>query len=82
MLHVTVLLFARPREVVGSARVELDLADGATAGTAFDQLASRVPALAPMRARIRCAVDSEYCDWDEALNDGCEVALIPPTAGG
>lgn len=82
MLHVTMLLFARPREVVGSGRVELDLADGATAGTAFDHLATRVPALVPMRARIRCAVDGEYCAWGETLHDGCEVALIPPTAGG
>jgi molybdopterin converting factor small subunit len=79
---VTVLLFARPREVVGSGRVQLDLSDGATAGGAFDALVLRAPALAPMRRLIRCAVDGEYTEWDALLSDGCELALIPPTAGG
>ncbi|MEA2683575.1 MAG: hypothetical protein QOK05_1903 [Chloroflexota bacterium] len=81
-MYVTVLLFARPREVVGSGQVELELPDGATAATAFDHLAGRVPALVAMRPLIRCAVDREYCNWDTALRDGSELALIPPTAGG
>lgn len=81
-MRVNVLLFARPREVVGSGHVQLDLADGATAGGAFDALVLRAPALAAMRRLIRCAVDGEYTDWDARLSEGCELALIPPTAGG
>ena len=77
-----VLLFGRPREVVGTGRLELELADGATAGDVFDLLVRRAPELARMKRVIRPAVDSEYATWTSELQQGCELALIPPTAGG
>ena len=79
---VRVLLFARPREVVGSGSLELDLDEGATAADAFDVLAGRAPGLAAMRGAIRPAVDNEYAAWSTVLAAGAELALIPPTAGG
>ncbi|HEY8741186.1 MAG TPA: MoaD/ThiS family protein [Candidatus Dormibacteraeota bacterium] len=81
-MRVTVLLFARPRDVVGASRLEVDLPDGATAGDAFEALVRRAPGLADMKSRIRCAVEGEYSNWQAPLRDGSELALIPPTAGG
>jgi molybdopterin converting factor subunit 1 len=81
-LVIRVLLFARPRELAGTGAVNLELPDGATAADAFEALSRQTPALAGMRAKIRCAVDGAYAGWETRLGDGCEVALIPPTAGG
>ncbi len=81
-MRVTVLLFARPREMLGSGRLEIDLEDGGSAADLFASLATRAPALAAMRASLRCAVGDAYCEWDRQLLEGEEVAIIPPTAGG
>ncbi len=48
----------------------------------FDELCRREPRLAGMRPMLRCAVDQEYAEWDTALHEGAELALIPPIAGG
>ncbi|HEV1997498.1 MAG TPA: MoaD/ThiS family protein [Candidatus Dormibacteraeota bacterium] len=79
---MTVLLFARPREVVGTGRLDIELGEGATAGDAFDLLAGRLPELARMKRALRPAVDNAYATWASELSDGGELALIPPTAGG
>jgi molybdopterin synthase catalytic subunit len=81
-VKVTVLLFARPREVVGAGKLELQLDLGSTVATAFHELAVRHPGFAPMRSSLRCAVDQDYVGWETSLHDGAELALIPPTAGG
>jgi len=81
-VRVTVLLFARPREVLGTGSLELELAHGSTAGDVFDLLVLRAPELARMKSVIRPAVDSQYSTWASELREGSEVALIPPTAGG
>ena len=81
-MQVTVLLFARLREVVGEGHVQLELPPGADAAAAFAALAAVSPELVPMRPRVRCAVAGEYAAWDTVLEDGAELALIPPTAGG
>ena len=31
---------------------------------------------------LRVAVDEEYADWDGAIGDAREIALIPPVSGG
>jgi molybdopterin synthase catalytic subunit len=81
-LKVTVLLFARPRELAGTGRLELEMGAGSTAANAFEELSRLHPGLAAMRAELRCAVDLEYADWETSLHEGAELAFIPPTAGG
>ena len=31
---------------------------------------------------LRVAVDEEYADWDRAIGNAREIALIPPVSGG
>ena len=31
---------------------------------------------------VRVAVDEEYADWDRAIGEAREIALIPPVSGG
>ena len=62
--------------------MELEVGEGSTPASIFDELCRREPGLARMRSKLRCAVDQEYADWDAAVHAGAELALIPPTAGG
>jgi molybdopterin synthase catalytic subunit len=80
-MNVRVVLFAKPRELVGRPTVELDLPAGATAADAWAQLSDRY-ALGPLPRSFRCAVNSEYAAWEDGLKEGDELAVIPPVSGG
>lgn len=80
-MNVRVVLFAKPRELVGQPQVDLALPTGATPADAWSQLSSRYD-LGPLPRSFRCAVNSEYAGWDDPLKDGDELAVIPPVSGG
>ena len=80
-MKVRVVLFAKPRELVGQPNIDLALPAGATAADAWSQLSTRYD-LGPLPRSFRCAVNSEYAGWDDPLKDGDELAVIPPVSGG
>ncbi|HYM49915.1 MAG TPA: molybdenum cofactor biosynthesis protein MoaE [Candidatus Limnocylindrales bacterium] len=80
-MNVRVVLFAKPRELVGAPNVDLELPSGATAADAWRQLSDRY-ALGPLPRAFRCAVNSEYARWEDPLSEGAELAIIPPVSGG
>lgn len=81
-LKLTVRYFAIARERTRVSAEPLELPDGATVATLRDALASKHPQLAPLFSQLRFALDEEFAPLDAKLTDGCEVALIPPVAGG
>ncbi len=81
-MQVSVLFFGRLSEVAGARHLGLDVAEGSTPASIFAEVDRDHPGLLASRARIRCAVDQEYAEWDAHLHDGAEVAFIPPTSGG
>ncbi len=82
-MFVRVRLFAILRERAGADSVELELADGATVSDALAAL-SRLPAFEGLIGRLpmRLAVNRDYADADSPLDEGDELALIPPVSGG
>ena len=81
-MTVTVRLFAYLSDCVGTDRLQLDLEAGSHVSHAQSALISRFPALDPWLSRLRTAVNAAYQDADFPLNDGDELALIPPVSGG
>jgi molybdopterin converting factor subunit 1 len=81
-VRVRVRLFALQRELAGTREVSLELPDGATIETSWDEVVERHPVLAPGRPSVRFARNGEYADPSTALADGDEVAFIPPVSGG
>jgi molybdopterin converting factor subunit 1 len=79
-IRVHVRLFASYREAAGTNRLDSSLAAGATVADLLAALAPRIPAL--QRAPGMVAVNQTYVTPETALEDGDEVALIPPVSGG
>jgi len=77
-MRVTVRLFAGLRELAGTGRRELELADDAAVSDVWASLG-----LAGTEPEgLLYAVNREYAEAGRPLADGDEVALIPPVSGG
>jgi molybdopterin converting factor subunit 1 len=81
-MFVTVLLFARLRELVGASELTRELPEGAVARTAWESLVRDHAALAEYEAVISCAVNEQYARLTTPLAQGDEVAFLPPVSGG
>jgi molybdopterin synthase sulfur carrier subunit len=81
-MRVTVRLFARLRDITGTAETVRELEPGATVGTIWRQLASEFPELASYEKSISTAVNADYAKMNRAVADGDEVAFLPPVSGG
>jgi molybdopterin synthase catalytic subunit len=74
--------FAIVREAVGAARETRTYPEPTTADAVFSELADAHPALAGLRRSIMVMVNQSYAGAETVLNDGDEVAFIPPVSGG
>jgi len=81
-VHVTILLFARLRELTGASALTRSVRDGGTAGDAWQALVTEFPALADHTRSISVAVNEQYARMSAALHEGDEVAFLPPVSGG
>src|SRR5260370_9115970 len=76
-MKVRVVLFAKPRELVGQPNVDLALPVGATAADAWSQLSTRYD-LGPLPRSFRCAVKSEYAGLEHPIMVGTSQAVNNP----
>jgi len=76
-VKLNVRLFAALRERAGAAKLEVELADGATVGDVWPLLD-----LGDEPAGMLYAVNRVYAERTEGLAEGDEVAVIPPVSGG
>jgi molybdopterin synthase sulfur carrier subunit len=81
-MRVTVRLFARLRDITGASELTRECASGATIQAVWHELAAEFPELAGYERSISSAVNADYARMDQRLNDGDEVAFLPPVSGG
>ena len=81
-ITISMLYFAMFREQIGKQSGQLTVPVGTTAGEIFGIVTAAYPALAGMRASTMVMVNEDYAAPDQLLNEGDEVALIPPVSGG
>ena len=81
-MKVNVRLFAGLHDLLGKRDVVMELAEGATVLQLREQLAKEYPIVTPYLTTLVCAVDEEYVPSEHRLQEGDEVALIPPISGG
>lgn len=81
-MRVRLMTFAGIREIVGAAERTIDVADGASAGDAWEALAREFPKLRESERSIRLARNGALVEPDARLQDGDELAVMPPFGGG
>lgn len=80
MVLVRILLFGAAADSAGTREVEVEVAEGLTAGELVESLKAKHPGLAGQKLLI--AVDQEYVAASTPLEPGCEVAIFTPVSGG
>jgi molybdopterin converting factor subunit 1 len=81
-VHVTIRLFARLREMAGTANLARELPDRATAADVWTALVREFPAMAEYSRNVACAVNEEYARLTSPVKEGDEIAFLPPVSGG
>jgi len=80
-MKCVVRFFGPAVELCGKSDRAYDLAPGATLGALAGQIAVDYPRLGAAIG-VRLAVNHHYVPLDRELQDGDEVAVIPPVSGG
>jgi molybdopterin converting factor subunit 1 len=80
-VHVRVLLFAAYRDRLGASELDLELPVGSSVTFLIAYLREQRGAEA-LPGSPAVAVNQEYAPLNTVLEEGDEVAFIPPVAGG
>lgn len=81
-MKVRVKFFAILRERAGTSEVEKEISSGCTVSDLWRQLQKDYPKLDVPGIRLLYAVNRDYVNMDQKLNDRDEVVFIPPVSGG
>lgn len=81
-LTVTVLFFAGARERVGTGRVEVDILEGTALGDVVDRAIGVSGSDVALPVGVMLARNGVYVDRSVLVEDGDEIAVIPPVSGG
>lgn len=81
-MRITVRLFARLHDLAGAGELTRDVSEPATVATVWSALVNDCPALAAYEPSMSVAVNAEYARMHAAVQEGDEVAFMPPVSGG
>ena len=81
-MRVTIRLFARLRDLAGTGELAREIAAPATVASVWSALTQETPALLEYERTLSVAVNAEYSRMSAAVQDGDEVAFLPPVSGG
>ncbi len=79
-MHLRLRCFAAVRQALGGEDLEVTAPVGTTVDQLLRSMVERAPALAGVR--LAFAVNRAYARGDRVLQEGDEVAFIPPISGG
>jgi molybdopterin synthase catalytic subunit len=81
-MKVRVLYFGQLRELANKREEPVEVPNGATVQQLFDRCAEGFPQLKNFDDVIAIGVNHSFAGRDQVLNDGDEVAMLPPVSGG
>ncbi|MFN3420109.1 MAG: molybdenum cofactor biosynthesis protein [Armatimonadota bacterium] len=81
-IQVRVMFLGPAKDLTGCDNTILSLPKGSTLSDAIEALLDIFPNLRERLSHYRFAVNADYTNENTPLEDGDEVALIPPVSGG
>src|SRR5438874_5822452 len=81
-MRVRVLYFGMLKDAIGRQRDNINLRDGATLSDLIAECRKVAPPVEDFQKILAYSVNQEYAQLSTRLNDGDEVALLPPVSGG
>src|ERR1019366_7835241 len=81
-MRVRILFFGVLKDLMGRSSEDADFSEGADLRVVFDTVAARCPPLREMARSIVVARNREFADLSTKIEDGDEVAFLPPVSGG
>ena len=81
-MTVNVLFFGHYGDYVPNGQCALALTENATVRDLAQALAEQDPRFANLAAHCRFAVEEEYANLEQPLQEGNTVAVLPPMSGG
>ena len=81
---VTLLLFAKARELVGKSSVSTSLPTRLTYQELVSRLEAELPILERLNRTFVLSLNEDYLEQEQeiVLTSGDEIAVIPPISGG
>lgn len=80
-MKIKIALFGITKEIVGTQSLAYELSEGGNVNALLAKLHQDYPRLQGLKSLL-VAVNSEYADNEQVLNEKDEIALIPPVSGG
>ncbi|HEY0510645.1 MAG TPA: molybdenum cofactor biosynthesis protein MoaE [Thermoanaerobaculia bacterium] len=81
-MKIRLLAFASAADALGTGETEMELPEGSRISDLRQRLDRDHPGIAPLWPRLAVALDGRIVPADTLLEDGAEVALLPPVSGG
>jgi molybdopterin synthase catalytic subunit/molybdopterin converting factor small subunit len=81
-MKIRLLAFASAGDALGATESEIEVPDGSRISDLRAHLDRDHPAMIPLWPRLAVALDGRIVPPDTPLEDGAEVALLPPVSGG
>ena len=81
-MRARVLFFGVLKDLVGRSSEEAELPAGATLGAVLEGYTARFPRLREAAGSIAAARNRQFADFATQVEDGDEVAFLPPVSGG
>jgi molybdopterin synthase catalytic subunit len=81
-MRVRVLFFGQLKDIAGKSNDSLDLPEGASVRDLLEVCAVQFPGIKASLPSLAVAVNQQYAGPETKLNNGDEIALLPPVSGG
>ncbi len=81
-MKVRVQFYSELRDLAGTPKLIVDLAEGATVTELLGKLYEKVPALRARDQSILVGVGVEFVDRNYKLQPDDEISIMPPVQGG
>lgn len=79
---ITVLYFAQVAEITQQRQESWPIANATAVKDWLQEVVARYPTLAPLKTRLKVAINQYHVNHDAIINPGDEVALFEPVTGG